>query len=49
VGARELIFEHRANEAIVEKACGPVDDVQGFGLRVVSLHPTRSTEHCAVG
>jgi hypothetical protein len=41
---RELVFEHRPNEAIVEESSRPVDDVQRFGLWVVGPDAARRTE-----
>ena len=40
VRARELVFEHRAHESIVEQARRAVDDVQRLRGRIVDLDPT---------
>lgn len=42
--ARELVLEHGAHKAIVEEACGAIDDVQGLGLRVVHLDAASGAE-----
>jgi hypothetical protein len=49
VGASELVLEDRPNEAIVEKARRPIDDVEWLGLRVVGSDPTRRAENCPRG
>ena len=45
VRARELVFEDGAHEAIVEQACGAVDDVQRLGLWVVRSDSARGAKH----
>src|SRR5690348_12320968 len=47
--ARQLVLEHWAHESLVEEACGPVDDVQRFSLRIVGPNSTRRTEDRAAG
>src|SRR5258708_17612453 len=49
MSARELILEHRAHEAIVEKSRGAIDDVKRLGLRIVGLDAAGRTEHSAGG
>src|SRR5260370_39702005 len=49
MSARQLILEHRADEGIVEKSRGAIDDVQWLGLRIVGLDAAGRTEHSAVG
>jgi hypothetical protein len=41
---RELVFEHRPDEAIVEESGRPVDYVERFGLWVVGPDPARRAE-----
>jgi hypothetical protein len=41
---RELVFEHGADEAIVEEPSRPVDDVEWLGLWVVGPDPARRAE-----
>jgi hypothetical protein len=48
VSARQLILEHRADEAIVEKSRGAIDDVERLGLGIVSLDAAGRTKHSAV-
>jgi hypothetical protein len=48
VCAGQLVFENWAHKPIVEEACGPIDDVQRFGVGVVCPDATRGAEHRAV-
>ena len=44
----QLILENGTHKTIVEEARGPIDDVQGFSLRVVGAHSARWAEDSAV-
>lgn len=44
VSPRELVFEHRTDEAIVEESGRPVDDVKRLSLWVVGPDPARWAE-----
>src|ERR1700686_2901094 len=46
---RQLIFEHRSDEAIVEKSSGAIDDVKRLRLGIVGLDAAGRAEHSAVG
>jgi hypothetical protein len=48
VSPRQLVFEHRPDEAIVEESCRPVNDVERLRLWVVGPDPARRAEDCSV-
>src|SRR5690242_14254744 len=47
--SRQLVFENRTHEALVEQSSGAINDVQGLGLRIVGSHSAHRTEDRAAG
>jgi len=41
VGACQLVLEHWPDEAIVEEARGPIDDVEGLRVGIICSYPAR--------